>query len=142
MDGFITSEVLLSFTGCVGIVIAATQVFKKYSSLSSKVLAAIFSVLIGVARIIVSGRTSFGEIFMGLVNILPILCGAMGGYDAIIKSKTMKSSTVNKTTTTITTPNDVIQKAENVIITNIDPATASNLITAESNTTSKDTNSG
>lgn len=87
MNSFISSEVLLSFTGCVGIVIVATHIFKKYFPLSSKTIALIFSIIVAIARIVVSAKFSAGDIVMGFINIIPIYCGAIGGYDAMLKTK-------------------------------------------------------
>ena len=110
MDGFITSEILLSLAGCVGIVMATTQVLKKHINIPSKNIALIVSIIVGVSRIVILKRFAIDEIFVGIINILPILCGAMGAYDAMIKPKEIKT--------------------DNVIVTNIDPNNLSDVSSA------------
>lgn len=110
MDGFITSELLLSLAGCVGVVMAVTQVLKKHINVSPKNIALIVSIIVGVSRIIILKRFSLDEIFIGIINILPILCGAIGAYDAMIKPKETKT--------------------KNVVVTNINPNNLSDVSSA------------
>ena len=110
MDSFITSEILLSLAGCVGIVMAATQILKKHINVSSKIIALVLSIIVGICRIVILKRFSIDQIFIGIVNIIPILCGSMGAYDAMLKQKETKT--------------------ENVIVTNIDPNDLSDVSSA------------
>lgn len=131
MNEFITADLLLSLAGCVGIVMAGTQILKKYIKTDAKNIALVLSIIIGIVRIIILKRFTIEGIFVGLLNILPILCGAIGAYDGMLKRKASK---------TIITPNgDVIKDAENIIIADIDPKIA-NAINNSNDLTSENTN--
>ncbi len=87
MDEFITVQLILSLAGCVGIVLATTQLIKKYTKVDPKIIALIMSILIGTVRVIALGKYDVLSIIIGILNIIPILWGAIGGYETMIKPR-------------------------------------------------------
>lgn len=85
MENFITVDMFLSLTTCIAIVTLGTQLLKKYINYDAKWLALILSAIVTVVRIIVVADYSVLGIIIGIFNIIPILLGSIGGYEAIIK---------------------------------------------------------
>lgn len=85
MENFITADMFLSLSGCILIVAVATQLFKKYVPCDAKWLALIISTIVTTIRILVIGDYSAIGIITGVLNIIPILLGSIGGYEAVIK---------------------------------------------------------
>ena len=85
MENFITVDMFLSLSACILIVTAGTQILKKYVNYDAKWLALILSAIVTVVRIIVVADYSVLGIIIGIFNIIPILLGSIGGYEAIIK---------------------------------------------------------
>lgn len=98
MNEFITVQIVLSLAGCVGIVIATTQLVKKYIKIDPKIIALIISLILGIGRIIIMGNYDAISIFIGLLNIIPILWGSIGGYDTVIKNITCSKEITSKNT--------------------------------------------
>lgn len=92
MNDFISIDVLGTIVGCAMIITLLTQVFKKYlpEKLDTKWLALIFSVIIGVLRIIYVGQFDFSGIISGIINIFVLLGVSIGVYE-------IGNSTINKT---------------------------------------------
>lgn len=88
---FITMEMFLTVAGCSTIITLLTQVFKKFlpESLDSKWLALVFSIIVGILRIIYLADFSFAGIVTGIVNIILLLAIAVGEYE-VVKSATNK----------------------------------------------------
>ena len=83
---FITSDMFLTFAGCLAIVALVTQVIKSLPPLNKiNTLWTTFgiSILVGVIRLFLIGDFSAQGITMGLLNILAIYLGAIGGYETV-----------------------------------------------------------
>ena len=83
---FITSDMFLTFAGCLAIVALVTQVIKSLPPLDKiNTLWTTFgvSILVGVIRLILIGDFTAQGITMGLLNILAIYLGAIGGYETV-----------------------------------------------------------
>ena len=83
MDEFVNIEILSTMAGCSLIITLLTQVFKKYlpKNIDTKWLALIFSIIIGVLRIIYVGEFSFDGIVSGIFNIFVLLASSIGIYE-------------------------------------------------------------
>lgn len=83
---FITSDMFLTFAGCLAIVALVTQVIKSLPPLDKiNTLWTTFgvSILIGVIRLFLIGDFTAQGIIMGVLNILAIYLGAIGGYETV-----------------------------------------------------------
>ena len=83
---FITSDMFLTFAGCLVIVALITQVIKSLPPLDKiNTLWTTFgvSILVGVIRLFLIGDFTAQGITMGLLNILAIYLGAIGGYETV-----------------------------------------------------------
>lgn len=83
---FITSDMFLSFAGCLTIVALITQVIKSLPPLDKiNTLWTTFgvSILVGVIRLFLIKDFSAQGITMGVLNILAIYLGAIGGYETV-----------------------------------------------------------
>lgn len=85
MDEFVGIEILGTITGCSAMITLLTQVFKKFlpDTTDTKWLALIFSVVIGLLRIIYVGEFGFAGIISGILNIFILLGGSIGIYEII-----------------------------------------------------------
>ena len=83
---FITSDMFLTFAGCLAIVALITQVIKSLPPLDKiNTLWTTFgvSILVGVIRLFLIGDFTAQGIIMGVLNILAIYLGAIGGYETV-----------------------------------------------------------
>lgn len=83
---FITSDMFLTFAGCLAIVALVTQVIKSLPPLDKiNTLWTTFgvSILVGVIRLFLIGDFTAQGITMGILNILAIYLGAIGGYETV-----------------------------------------------------------
>lgn len=83
---FITSDMFLTFAGCLAIVALVTQVIKSLPPLDKiNTLWTTFgvSILVGVIRLFLIGDFTTQGIVMGVLNILAIYLGAIGGYETV-----------------------------------------------------------
>ena len=83
---FITSDMFLTFAGCLAIVAIVTQVIKSLPPLDKiNTLWTTFgvSILVGVIRLFLIGDFTAQGVTMGLLNILAIYLGAIGGYETV-----------------------------------------------------------
>ena len=83
---FITSDMFLTFAGCLAIVALVTQVIKSLPPLDKiNTLWTTFgvSILVGVIRLFLIGDFTAQAITMGILNILAIYLGAIGGYETV-----------------------------------------------------------
>lgn len=83
MNDFISIEILGTLLGCSLVITLFTQVFKKFlpENLDTKWLALIFSIIVGVLRIIYVGQFDFAGIVSGIINIFVLLGVAVGLYE-------------------------------------------------------------
>ena len=83
---FITSDMFLTFAGCLAITALVTQVIKSLPPLDKiNTLWSTFgvSILVGVIRLFLIGDFTAQGITMGILNILAIYLGAIGGYETV-----------------------------------------------------------
>lgn len=101
MNDFVSIEILGTMAGCSVIITLLTQVFKKYlpQKIDTKWLALVFSIIVGVLRIIYIGQFDFAGITAGVFNIFVLLAASVGVYEighSTNKSiKTMIGGTIN-----------------------------------------------
>lgn len=83
MTDFVNIEVLRTMAGCSLIVTLFTQVFKKYlpEKIDTKWLALVFSIIVGVLRIIYLQRFDFDGITAGILNIFVLLTTSIGIHE-------------------------------------------------------------
>ena len=83
MNEFVSIEILGTIMGCSAIITLLTQVLKKYlpEKVDTKWLALLFSVVIGVLRIVYLGQFDFAGIVSGIFNIFILLSIAIGIYE-------------------------------------------------------------
>lgn len=99
MNEFVSIEILGTIAGCSMIITLLTQVFKKYlpEKLDTKWLALVFSIIIGVLRIVYVGQFDFAGIVSGVINIFVLLSVSIGIYEiggtTIEKIKTLIGGT-------------------------------------------------
>ena len=88
---FITVEMFATVVGCSTIITLLTQVFKRFlpENIDSKWLALIFSILVGIVRVIYLEDFTFTGITVGIVNIFLLLAIAIGEYE-VVKSTIKK----------------------------------------------------
>lgn len=83
---FITSDMFLTFAGCLAIVALVTQVIKSLPPLDKiNTLWTTFgvSILVGVVRLFLIADFTATGITMGILNVLAIYLGAIGGYETV-----------------------------------------------------------
>lgn len=83
MENFITVDMFATLIGCILIVTAGVEVLKKYINVNALWLNLFMSLIVTVIRIFTVGDFSGMGITLGLLNIIPILLGATGGYEVI-----------------------------------------------------------
>lgn len=83
MNEFVSIEILGTIAGCSAIITLLTQVFKCFlpEKIDTKWLALLFSVIIGVLRIVYIGQFDFAGISSGIINIFVLLASAIGIYE-------------------------------------------------------------
>ena len=83
MNEFVGIEILGTIAGCSLIITLLTQVFKKYlpEKIDTKWLALIFSVIVGVLRIVYIGQFDFAGIVSGIFNMFILLAASIGIYE-------------------------------------------------------------
>lgn len=83
MNEFVSIEILGTIAGCSAVITLLTQVLKKYlpETFDTKWLALVFSVIIGVLRIVYIGQYDFAGIVSGVINIFILLSISIGIYE-------------------------------------------------------------
>ena len=83
MNDFVSIEILSTMAGCSLIITLLTQIFKKYlpKTIDTKWLALIFSIIVGVLRIIYIHQFDFAGITAGIFNIFVLLASSIGIYE-------------------------------------------------------------
>ena len=83
---FITTDMFLSFLGCLTIVSIITQAVK-YMPGADKInplwYTLIASILVSVLRVIFIDSYTLQDIILGILNTFAIYLGAIGGYETI-----------------------------------------------------------
>ena len=101
MNEFVNIEILGTIAGCSAIITLFTQVFKQYlpEKVDTKWLALVFSVVIGVLRVIYVGQYDFAGIVSGVINMFILLSISIGIYEiggsAIEKIKELTGGSKN-----------------------------------------------
>ena len=90
MNEFVSIEILGTIAGCSLIITLLTQIFKKYlpEKIDTKWLALIFSVVVGILRIIYLQQFDFAGITSGIFNIFVLLAGAIGIHEIVTPAVT------------------------------------------------------
>lgn len=83
MENFITVDMFTTLIGCILIVTAGVEVLKKYININPLILNLFMSLIVTIIRIFAVGDFSGMGITLGLLNIIPILLGATGGYEVL-----------------------------------------------------------
>lgn len=83
MNEFISIDILATIGGCSLLITLLTQIFKKYipDKIDTKWLALIFSIIVGVLRIVYVGQFDFAGIVSGILNIFVLLGTSIGLYE-------------------------------------------------------------
>ena len=83
MNEFVSIEILGTIAGCSAIITLLTQVFKQYlpEKIDTKWLALVFSIVIGVLRIVYVGQYDFAGIVSGIFNVFILLSISIGIYE-------------------------------------------------------------
>lgn len=83
MNEFVSIEILGTIAGCSAIITLLTQVLKKYlpEKVDTKWLALLFSIVIGVLRIVYIGQFDFAGIVSGIFNVFILLAISVGIYE-------------------------------------------------------------
>ena len=83
MNDFVNVNMLTTITGCSLIITGLTQIFKQFlpNNIDTKWLALVFSIIIGVLRIIHIGQFDFAGIVSGILNIFVLLGTSIGIYE-------------------------------------------------------------
>lgn len=83
---FITTDMFLSFLGCLTIVALLTQAFKNipgFSKVNPLWFTLISSIVVSILRVIVINSYTTIDIILGVLNTFAIYLGAIGGYETI-----------------------------------------------------------
>ena len=91
INDFVNIEILGTIAGCSLLITLLTQIFKKYlpEKIDTKWLALVFSIIIGVLRIIYVHEYNFAGIVSGVINIFILLSVAIGIHEIASPIKTM-----------------------------------------------------
>lgn len=83
MNEFISIDILATIGGCSLLITLLTQIFKKYipDKIDTKWLALVFSIIVGVLRIVYIGQFDFAGIVSGILNIFVLLGTSIGLYE-------------------------------------------------------------
>lgn len=96
---FITSEMFLSFAGCLAIVAIITQGVKQlppFNKINTLWSTFIVAAIVGVIRLCILGDFTAAGITLGIVNIFTIFLGAIGGYETVKQISTFFTNKSDK----------------------------------------------
>lgn len=83
---FITTDMFLSFIGCLTIVAVITEAIKhipKADKINPLWYTLIASILVSILRVVIIGSYTSTDIILGVLNTFAIYLGAIGGYETI-----------------------------------------------------------
>lgn len=83
---FITSDMFLSFLGCLTIVAIITQAVKNIpgaDKINPLWITLIASILVSFLRVVFIDSYTMQDILLGILNTFAIYLGAIGGYETI-----------------------------------------------------------
>ena len=87
---FITTDMFLSFLGCLTIVAIITQAIKHIpgaNKINPLWYTLIASIVVSVLRVVIIGSYTPQDIILGVLNTFAIYLGAIGGYETIKQFK-------------------------------------------------------
>ena len=91
---FVTSEMFLSFLGCLTVVAIITQAVKNIpgaDKINPLWITLVASILVSSLRVVFVGSYTMQDILLGILNTFAIYLGAIGGYETIKQlAQTMK----------------------------------------------------
>lgn len=83
---FITTDMFLSFLGCLTIVAIITQALKNIpgcDKVNPLWFTLLSSIVVSILRVIIIGSYKSTDIILGILNMFAIYLGAIGGYETI-----------------------------------------------------------
>ena len=83
---FITTDMFLSFIGCLTIVAIVTEAIKhipKADKINPLWYTLVASILVSTLRVVIIGSYTSTDIILGVLNTFAIYLGAIGGYETI-----------------------------------------------------------
>jgi len=83
---FITSDMFLSFLGCLTIVAIITQAVKNIpgaEKINPLWITLVASILVSFLRVVFIGSYTIQDILLGILNTFAIYLGAIGGYETV-----------------------------------------------------------
>lgn len=83
---FITTDMFLSFLGCLTIVSILTQAIKNIpgcDKINPLWITLCASILVSTVRVLIIGSYTMQDILLGILNTFAIYLGAIGGYETI-----------------------------------------------------------
>jgi hypothetical protein len=81
---FITTDMFLSFLGCLAIVAIITEAIKHIpgaDKINTLWYVLLSSIIVSVLRVIIIGSYTSTDIILGVLNTFAIYLGAIGGYE-------------------------------------------------------------
>ena len=83
---FITTDMFLSFLGCLSIVAIITQALKNvpgFNKVNPLWFTLFASILVSILRIVIINSYTTTDIILGILNTFTIYLGAIGGYETL-----------------------------------------------------------
>lgn len=83
---FITTDMFLSFLGCLAIVAIVTQAIKNIpgaDKINPLWYTLFTSIIVSAIRVVIIGSYTPTDIMLGILNTFAIYLGAIGGYETI-----------------------------------------------------------
>ena len=83
---FITTDMFLSFLGCLTIVAIVTQAIKNIpgaDKMNPLWYTLFTSIIVSAIRVVIIGSYTTTDIILGILNTFTIYLGAIGGYETI-----------------------------------------------------------
>lgn len=83
---FITTDMFLSFLGCLTTVAIVTQAIKNIpgaDKMNPLWYTLFTSIIVGAIRVVIIGSYTTTDIILGILNTFTIYLGAIGGYETI-----------------------------------------------------------
>lgn len=83
---FITTDMFLSFVGCLAIVAIITQAVKNIpgaDNINPLWFTLIASIIVSALRVVIIGSYTPEAIILGILNTFAIYLGAIGGYETV-----------------------------------------------------------
>lgn len=83
---FITTEMFLSFLGCLTIVSIITEAVKhipKMDKINPLWITLVSSIFVSILRVVILNSYTLQDILLGILNTFAIYLGAIGGYETV-----------------------------------------------------------